>query len=195
MTLRRRKGARVVDRSDFTTELRAEVAGRILRGHAAVFNQYAQLPGHLEMLERTAFDKALKDPRTDVRALFNHDPNMLLARQSAGTLRLSTDSEGLEFELDLPNVSYANDLRELVSRGDVSGASFGFIPGADEWRSRDGQRLRVHTSVRALIDVSPVAFPAYEGTRIMLRSNPMAAPEGARSQLIRARARVLFGGK
>lgn len=186
----------MVQRTDFAAELRAEVSGNTLRGHAAVFGQYAPMPGHLEVLSRTAFDRALKDPKTDVRALFNHDPNMLLGRQSSGTLRLSTDDEGLVFELDLPDTSYANDLRELVKRGDLSGASFGFIPGDDEWTRKDGQQIRTHTSVSALIDVSPVAFPAYSGTHVMLRSSQqLTTPSGARSRLIRARHRALFGGK
>src|SRR5262245_12029043 len=96
----------------FGVELRAEMAGDTLRGHAAVFGQMARIGAGWEDLGRSAFDAVLKDPSTDVRSLINHDPTLLLGRQSAGTLRVSVDSEGLPFEVDLPNTSYANDLRE-----------------------------------------------------------------------------------
>jgi hypothetical protein len=178
----------------FHVELRAEVAGNKLHGHASVFDQIAQVPGHYEQLSRSAFDAVLKDKTTDVRALWNHDPNHLLGRQSSGTLRIGTDSEGLEFEVDLPDTSLGRDLRVLADRGDITGASFGFIPGEDEWdKAPDGMRLRTHTSVAMLRDVSPVTFPAYEGAAVSLRSMEFGRPIRARSQLIQARARVHLG--
>lgn len=177
----------------FLAQFRAELDGSRLVGHAAVFGQLAKLAGGYERLASTAFDAALADKETDVRALMNHDPSLLLARQSAGTLRLSTDQEGLRFELDLPDTSYARDLRELVSRGDVTGASFGFIPGEDEMSTApDGRQLRTHTSVARLIDVSPVTFPAYDGASVTLRHYEFPAPRrSAREHAIRARARLL----
>lgn len=152
-------------------EFRAEVSGDKLIGHAAVFGQMARLAGGYERLAPSAFDAALAKDSTDVRALLNHDATLLLGRQSAKTLRLSVDSEGLAFEVDLPDTSYANDLRTLVARGDITGASFGFIPGEDEMsRAPDGRQLRTHTSVAELIDVSPVTFPAYDEASVKLRS-------------------------
>jgi HK97 family phage prohead protease len=178
----------------FSASLRAEVRGNTLTGHAAVFGQYADLGSNLEDLAPGAFDAVLKDPSTDVRALFNHDPNQILGRQGAGTLRVGTDSQGLEFEIQLPNTGLGNDLRELVSRGDINGASFAFIPGDDAWsRSADGRQIQTHTSVSRLLDVSPVTYPAYEGASTMLRSMTFEAGNHRASQLIRARARVLFG--
>jgi len=177
--------------------MRAEVRGNRLSGHAAVFGQYADLGSNLETLAPTAFDRVLKDPSTDVRALFNHDPSLLLGRQGAGTLRIGTDSQGLEFDVDLPNTSLGNDLRELVGRGDLDGASFAFLEGTADWtRSADGRPVQNHTSVSRLMDVSPCTFPAYEGAAVALRSLPSTTVPAAtrlRDQLIRARARVLFG--
>lgn len=170
-------------------ELRsAEVTDNTLHGHAAVFGQTAELPGHYEVLHRSAFDAVLADKATDVRALFNHDPAKLLGRQGAGTLRLDTDDVGLRFEIDLPDTSYANDLRSLVARGDLTGASFGFVPGADAWdRAPDGRQRRSHTSVSKLLDVSPVTFPAYSGASVALRSMNFDRSNRNRSRLIRAR--------
>lgn len=162
---------------------RAEIQSGTLSGHASVFGSFASLPGHLEDIGRRAFDAVLADPDTDTRALINHDPNLLLGRMSSKTLKLSTDDSGLYFEVKLPNTTYANDLRELVERGDLSGASFGFVPGDDEWSTRAGHRVRTHTSIARLVDVSPVAFPAYSNTDVSLRNNLN------RARLIRARNR------
>jgi HK97 family phage prohead protease len=157
-----------------------------LGGYAAVFDQTTDLgPMGKERIGKSAFTEALKT--SDTRSLYQHDPSMVLGRLSVGTLRLSVDSRGLEYEVDLPNTSYANDLRELVERGDIDGASFGFIPGLAEWDS--ATQTRTHTSVQMLVDVSPVTFPAYAGASTEARS---LTPYGMRrrSQIIRARARI-----
>lgn len=175
----------------FLAEFRAEVRGDTLVGHASVFGQVASVGAGYEMMAETAFDAALKDPQTDVRALMNHDPSMVLGRQSAGTLRLSTDKEGLRFEVDLPDTSYANDLRALMARGDISGASFGFIPGEDKMAlAPDGKQVRTHVSVARLLDVSPVTWPAYEGATVALRHLEFPA-RSVREQAIRTRAVLL----
>lgn len=162
------------------TELRSGT--RKLGGYAAVFDQTTDLGrAGLERLERGAFDVALSDATTDVRALWNHDPQFLLGRQLAGTLRVGVDSRGLEYEVDLPNTSYANDLRELVERGDITGASFAFVPDRAEVRAG----VMVHTSVGRLVDVSPVAFPAYAGASTEARSWPTGTRRA--SNLIRVR--------
>jgi HK97 family phage prohead protease len=176
----------------YCVQFRSTVDGDTLRGHASVFGQMAQLPGHYEAIGQSAFDDVLDRTDTDVRALFNHDPSMVLGRQASGTLRLKVDGDGLAYEVDLPDTSYAHDLRNLVARGDVTGASFGFIPGDDEWSSTpDGRQLRTHTRIKELVDVSPVTFPAYTGADVSLR-HIQFRPSG-RSQLVRARARVLLG--
>lgn len=178
----------------FYAEFRAEVDGNRLTGHAALFDRVAELPFGFERLAPTAFDKALADPETDVRALLNHDPKLVLGRQSAGTLDVAADDTGLRFSVNLPDVSYARDLRELVSRGDLTGASFGFIPGETQETRYRGRSMTTHTSVEALIDVSAVTFPAYEGASVSLRYLAVPSRATARDQAIRARARVLLGG-
>lgn len=181
----------------FGVEARAEVAGRTLAGHAAVFGAVADLPSHWEALARTAFDDALAAD-TDVKALVNHDTSLVLGSTRAKTLRLEVDDDGLAFEVDLPDTSYARDLKELIARNDVSEMSFGFIPGAEEWsRAPDGRQLRTHTSVARLLDVSPVAFPAYEGTEVYLRAATFASarPPTLKGQLIRLRAAQLLRRK
>ena len=179
---------------------RSELSGNTLIGHAAVFGQVARVPGGYEQLSRSAFDEVLTrsvvaNTETDTTALINHDPAQLLGRLSSGTLRLKADEDGLAFEVDLPDTSYANDLRQLVARGDMTGASFGFIPDLDKstWsRAKDGSQVHTINAVTHLRDVSPVTFPAYSGAGVALRSLDLGRPSG-RSKLIRARARVHLG--
>lgn len=176
-------------------ELRSEIAGNKLTGYASVFGQYADFGSYLETLAPTAFDGVLADPATDVRSYYQHDSSRLLGRQGSGTLRLSTDTTGLHFELDIPDTTDGRDLRELVTRGDLTGMSFGFVAGQEDWgHVPDGRELRTHVSVARLVEVSPVSRPAYSGTSIQLRSladiPTLAIPRDGRTTLIRARARV-----
>lgn len=175
-------------------ELETEMRGNTLSGHAATFKTYARIGGGWEGIARTGFDQVLKD---DVPALINHDMNLVLARTSSGTLKLATDDSGLYFEAQLGQQTYARDLRESVQRGDISGCSFGFVPGQVEHRkAKDGHQLRMHTRMKRLLDVSPVTYPAYEGTDVLLRTLELEEfHESSRSRLIKARARVLFGDR
>lgn len=172
-------------RLELGVECRSELVGDTLSGHAAVFNHRARIGNFDEELHRSAFDKALTG---DVPALVNHEPSKVLGRTTSGTLRLSTDDSGLYFEIPkLPNTTYANDLRESVSRGDINGMSFGFIPGLfTRGRAAMGRQLRSHTSIERLLDISPVTYPAYTGTDLLLRSFDPSAPEvSLREQLLR----------
>lgn len=179
----------------FAAELRAEVAGNTLAGTALLFASHAEVNGHWEQISRSAFDEALARG-DDVKALVNHDPSKVLGSTKAKTLRLVTDELGLRFEVDLPDTSYAHDLRELVARSDVSGMSFGFVPAADTWsRAPDGRQLRTYTRFKRFLDVSPVAYPAYEGGEVYLRAVDFDSPQTTlRGQLARLRAAQLLKG-
>lgn len=174
---------------------RAEMDGRTLHGHAAVFGLDTKVEhGMWERIAPTAFTDALEASDADVRALINHDANLLLGRQSSGTLRAKVDDEGLAFEVDLPDTSYANDLKALVERGDLDGASFAAIPGEYSWdKASDGVTRRTHTAFARLLDVSAVTYPAYRTASVALRSEALSG-SSARSRLIRARHGALSRG-
>lgn len=176
----------------FNAELRAaELRGGTLYGHAAVFGQHAPIRGGWEAIAPGAFDQVLK--RDNVRALVNHNPSLLLGSTRSGTLKLATDTDGLVFEVQIPDTTYGRDLRELVERGDLGGASFGFIPGDDTvGTAPDGRQLRTHTNLAQLLDVSAVTYPAYDGTDVSLRSVSFDHPatNHRRTQIILARHRA-----
>lgn len=153
-----RKSSVVKEQREFRME-NAEQNGNTIRGYAAIYNSDSEwMGGFYEQIETGAFDDVLDN---DVRAYFNHDENLLLGRVSSGTLRISTDKRGLFYEVDLPNTTYANDLVELMKRGDVNQSSFAFLIEKDRWEQRGGTTYRIIEKVSRLLDVSPVAQPAY----------------------------------
>lgn len=170
-------------------------------GTAAVYNRSTIIGGMFEeRIAPGAFDDAMKS--SDVRALFNHDPNFPLGRTSAKTLTLRNGKDGLEYEVpELPK-SRA-DVLEAIQRGDVTGNSFSFSIETDkdeEWedRSKDGKLpLRTIKRVGKLYDVGPVTFPAYEDTKVSARSEEKAkamaateVPEAPKVEAERERLRL-----
>lgn len=150
---------------------------REVHGLAAVFydgtpaTEYKVGKWFRERIMPTAFDQALADG-DDVRALFNHDPNLILGRISARTLTLKKVDKGLQYTVDLPDTTAGRDLVESVSRRDVQGSSFAFDVLEDQWFEDKGTEVDVREvhSVR-LFDVSPVTFPAYDSTTVTVRAD------------------------
>jgi HK97 family phage prohead protease len=141
---------------------------RVLVGNAAVFNRNSEKLGFfIERILPGAFDQVVND---DVRALFNHDPNLILGRNKAGTLRMNITDEGLAYEIDLPDTQTARDLAHSIERGDVSQSSFAFQVGEDRWINEGDDEVREIVKVNRLFDVSPVTYPAYPDTSVAKRS-------------------------
>lgn len=151
-----------------------------LVGLAAVYydgtpaTEFSPFEGMVERVARGAFDDWLVGDG-EVLALSDHETSnaKVLGRRSSGTLRLSLNPKGLRYEVDLPDTTEGRDLRELVARGDIAGASFGFDIRAGhvdlEWSTAGGVDIR--TIKRAeLHDIAPVAKPAYQATSTSLRS-------------------------
>lgn len=151
-------------------ELRMDGDKPTVVGYGAVFNsQSNDLGGFREFIAPGAFDGRLED---DVRFLVNHDANLILARTTNGTLRLSVDEKGLRYEADLPNTSTARDLMELLKNGTISQSSFAFTVEEDSWEVKDGMNIRTIDKVSQLYDVSSVTYPAYNdaSSSVALRS-------------------------
>lgn len=167
-------------------ELRADKAQRrSINGYAAVFNrESSNLGGFVEVVDARAFNKSRGDGWPDVIARYNHDDNMLLGTVAGGTLRLSIDDQGLQYDVDPP--SARSDILELVDRGDVRKSSFAFRTIEDDWgMTEQGFPKRTLLSAQ-LVDVAPVNIPAYPDSSAGLRS--LATHVGADLEEVRALA-------
>lgn len=155
-------------------------AEKVIQGYFALYEQETELfDGVYEIISNGAFDNTLNN---DIRALWNHNTQYVLGRSKNGSLQLQTDEKGLFGTITLPNTQYANDLYELVQRGDIDQCSFGFnindeeieelASGAYRWRIKD---IELH-------EISVVTFPAYENTTVQARSKQIEQIEQRKLQ-------------
>lgn len=151
---------------------RAEDNGDLyVSGYFAVFgSDYELWPGATESIAPGAFDESITG---DVRALWNHNDDIVLGRTGAGTLKLEQDSRGLWGEIKINQKdSDAMNAYERIARGDVDGCSFGFDIEREEFReNQDGSVHWTITKVNPLFEVSPCVFPAYQATSISARKH------------------------
>lgn len=142
-----------------------------IEGYAFKFNTRANLGWfEEEILSESAEDERLLD---DIRCLFNHSPNMILARskEGKGTLKLEFDELGLKYSYKTPNRTYALDLQDSIDKGDVDQSSFAFLTREDKWIERDNDiPLRQITKFKKFFDVAPVTYPAYPDATVAKRS-------------------------
>lgn len=179
---------RYVFGEDVRIERRAEGEPSRIVGYSARFNTLSEeLWGFREQIAPGAFADVLKND--DVRALFNHDSNLVLGRNKAGTLELREDETGLWMEATPPDTQAGRDVVTLIDRRDVTGQSFSFLTESDTWEKRaDGIIVRTLVKVGRLYDVGPVTFPAYPDTDVAMRSVANSALE--RFRALAAEARV-----
>lgn len=159
------------ERRYLTVELRAPKEGRMVDGYAAKFNTDSELfyGAWYERIAPGAFDDVLGD---DSVALFNHDPNLILARNKV-TMTITQDETGLRYQFEAPNTTAGNDLLENLKNGNVRSSSFAFTVKSEEWTySEDKSKPSVRTikKIERLYDVSPVTYPAYPDTSVGRRA-------------------------
>lgn len=168
--------------SDFIVRAEGDEEVPTFAGHAAVFNSRTAIGnplkwGFYEEIAPGAFTKTLNEG--DARFLVDHDTSLLVARVSAGDLRLAEDSIGLATEAELDTeLSYVKDLVRNLERKRITGMSFGFRVIKDDWTTEtveasDGMEAEVEVrTIREveLFEVSAVTFPAYEETDAALRA-------------------------
>jgi uncharacterized protein len=179
----------MIERRTAALECRAASgAARRLEGYAALFGTIADLGDFSETIAPGAFQTSLAGGR-DVLALVDHNPSLVLGRSKSGTLRVSEDTRGLAFSVDLPDTQAAHDVLALAERGDLGGMSFGFdVPdGGDEWRGTR-RTLRAVT----LHEISVVqSWPAYPQTTVDVRAR--APRHHSRRELARLYLETLRG--
>ena len=157
-------------------ENREDGASPIIQGYAALFDSPTEIGGWFtESIASGAFTRALKEG-DDCRCLFNHNPDYVLGRTKAGTLRLREDKKGLWIENDMPDTQVGRDVLKSIERGDVTGQSFAFMITRQEWRFAKDKGELDHREILEvqLFDCGPVVYPQYETTSISARSSEEA---------------------
>lgn len=174
----------------YSFEIRATDADNgigIITGRPIVYESKTDLGYFDEIIKRGALKGAnLKD----VRFLVNHDLSRIpLARSrnnnENSTMQLTPDDDGLAIRvsLDVENNNEARALYSAVQRGDITGMSFLFAVGEEDWSDLDTDHpTRSVISIAEVLEVSAVTFPAYEATTIESRSK--AALDNARSRAL-----------
>jgi HK97 family phage prohead protease len=162
----------------FDFEVRAEENeehGKILTGQPIVYDERTNLGWYDEIIDNGAL--AETDLR-DVRFLVNHNTDMIPLARSRNNNATSTmqmeviDGKGMSIRVDLDteNNAEAKSLYSAVERGDISGMSFMFLVDEDSWEDVDTDHPTRHVrSIKKVLEVSAVTFPAYEATSIQAR--------------------------
>lgn len=148
-------------------ELRDITPGNnIVEGYALKFKTLSEdLGGFKETIEQIALENT---NLSDVRALINHNQDLVVARTTSGTLKLWVDDVGLKFKAQIANTTYGQDLIENIRNGNISQCSFGFTLGenGDEYQFDTKEMIRKRTikNITSIVDISFVTYPAYRDT-------------------------------
>jgi HK97 family phage prohead protease len=163
---------RTIDTEPLELRAAANGDGMTFMGYAARYDSPSLPLPFTERIAPGAFTRTLKS-RNNIKMFVNHSDLHVLASTRAKTLRLEDRADGLFVEADLPDVTYANDLRVLMQRGDVNTMSFGFSTVRDSWSDNGAERTL--NEVR-LIEVSVVtSTAAYPSTSASVRNLKLIA--------------------
>ena len=148
----------------------------VISGYASIFDRSSQVlgGGFVEQIKRGAFTKTLQErgtqtSRDDIKALFNQSTDLVLGSKRAGTLKLSEDTKGLHYEVDLDlDITHHRSAFKMIERGDVTNSSFGFDVIEERWSVSENSNDPVLREVleTRLYEVSPTPFPAYEDSTV-----------------------------
>ena len=114
--------------------------------------------------------------RCDIKMNMLHDRDLTIARcnQGKGSMRLTVDERGVNFEFEAPKCDLGDRCLEMVRRGDYSGCSFEFYPkdyevertkGAD---GKDEVKI-IHKEFEFISALTIGMDPAYRQTTVNAR--------------------------
>lgn len=196
----------------------ADGDGLTMEGYAAVFDRDTNIDSwegrFIERIRRGAFRNSLRGGRRPMLQ-YDHGRHPLIGSIPIGVIRdLYEDDQGLYVRARLTNNWLIQPIRDAIANGGVHGMSFRFEPLRDEWRDGTGkiikdphelQRLLSDPGDRGplsrtlvetkLMELGPVAWPAYGSTTVGVRSaearsvldalqNPDVRAEVARALLV-----------
>lgn len=146
-----------------------------VRGYATTYNEKYTLfdDGDFridEQVDPHAFDET---DMSDVIFQYDHE-GRVYARTSNDTLKLTSDSHGLQVNAYLGGTEIGKALYGEIKGGYTNKMSFGFRVKSDDIKEEevDGKTIYTRTikSIAKLYDVSAVSLPANDGTEISARS-------------------------
>lgn len=140
----------------------------VVEGYATTYNDPYVLfefegKQYKEEIDR---DALLDADMRDVIFLYNHE-GMVFARQSNGTLQLSSNDKGLYIRADLSSTEASRQMYESIKAGLVTQMSWAFTIGEEEYNEK--KNLRTIRKVKKVYDVSAVSIPANPNTDISAR--------------------------
>lgn len=143
---------------------------KYIEGYFIKFDEITELlPSVYESITRESVEYSLSQFK-EVKALYNHNMDIVLGRTSNNTLELRVDDTGLygiiEVNMDDPQ---AVGTYYRIKRGDIDGCSFGFRI-IEEDTKEDEQSLHYNIRKMELLEISPCVFPQYSGTSIKTRA-------------------------
>lgn len=174
---------RSADRDNLTrsVDFRAEASadGLTLDGYGAVFNSWTTINDRAgafeEQIAPGAFARSLG--RATPMLQYDHGQHPLIGSIPLGRItQIEEDDHGLRVRARLSDNWMTEPVRDAIRDGGVTGMSFRFsVPeGGERWESRDGVDYRTITAVH-LLEVGPVAWPAYTASSVSVRSRQTAA--------------------
>lgn len=146
-------------RHDFRGDLEVRGDGRTVYGLAVPYDSPTVIreAGHVydEVFRMGVFASAVEVAHK-VKFLINHDRQAL---PLGPAVSLREDPAGLVGEFRVSNTRAGDEALELIRDGALDGLSVGFVPQIDRGTREQGFVERVEAK---LIEVSAVAFPAYD---------------------------------
>ena len=122
----------------------------------------------------------------DIKMNMLHDRQLTIARSNkgVGSLRLSVDEKGVNFEFEAPKCDIGDRCLEMVRRGDYSGCSFEFWPEDYDVQEREGGKdVKItHKKFRALTALTIGMDPAYKQTSVNARELYDETPAGKKAK-------------
>ena len=148
---------------------------RIITGTAIVFNAESEV---LDDWGERFREVILPEAATmeflnsqDIKMNMLHERELTIARSNkgVGTLRLSVDERGVNFEFEAPRCDIGDRCLEMVRRGDYSGCSFEFYP-KDYDVERNGDDVKItHRKFEFISALTIGMDPAYRQTSVNAR--------------------------
>lgn len=139
-----------------------------VEGYATTFKPYElyEFDGikYYEMIDRHALDGA---DMSDVIMQYDHE-GRVMARQSNGTLTITTDTYGLHVKANLSKSNASRELHEDIASGLITKMSWAFTVAEDSYDKNT--RTRIIKRINKVYDVSAVSIPANDQTSINVKS-------------------------